>query len=116
MEYRIRWEGTFSLNDLYSSGHWRTRKNLKDKWGLVFKVAIKAAKVQAVEKYEIEIRYNNARMDVSNAAGMLKIFEDTLRSEGLIKDDSPKYCKRVLMEYDSGLPKRSCEVVLREVE
>lgn len=77
--------------------------------------AIREAKVQSVDRYEIEIRYNNARMDVSNAAGMLKIFEDTLRSEGVIKDDSPKYCSRVVMEFDKSLPKLSCEVLLRGV-
>jgi hypothetical protein len=78
--------------------------------------AIRASGAEFIGRYSLVLRYNNARMDVSNCAGMLKILEDTLKGMGLIVDDSPKYCRSVSMVYDETLPKRSCSVDFVEVE
>lgn len=114
-DFYVRWTGHFSLNDLYSSGHWRTRNNLKKKWKPIFTEAIQKADVSKMEKYKLHIRYNS-RLDPSNVTGMLKILEDALQEMGLTKDDSKKYCRGVSVEPDESLKSKEYVAELTKVE
>jgi hypothetical protein len=94
----------FSLNQLYSSGHWRTRANLKKKYREIFSEVIKSYNIELIEKFSMVIFYNS-RHDPDNITGMEKMFTDVLKTEGVIIDDSKKYCKLYCVVPDSSLPK-----------
>ena len=94
----------FSLNQLYSSGHWRTRSNLKKKYREIFGSLIKEYNPVKKNKFSLIIFYNS-RHDPDNITGMEKMFTDVLKTEGVIIDDSKKYYKLYCVVPDSSLPK-----------
>ena len=101
----------FSLNDLYSSGHWRTRQNIKNKYKEIFMKVLDDHNVKPVENFSILIFYNS-RHDPDNITGMEKILVDTMRSTGIIIDDTKKYYKFFGIVPDLQLKKNSLEIYL----
>lgn len=100
----LEYNGTlFSLNDLYSSGHWRTRANLKKKYREIFGELIRSYKLDSVDKFSLVIFYNS-RHDADNITGMEKMFTDVLKAEGVITDDGKKYYKLYCVVPDDSLP------------
>jgi hypothetical protein len=103
----------FSLNDLYSSGHWRTRANLKKKYREIFSDLIQKYKMNPVKTFSLVIFYNS-RHDPDNITGMEKMFTDVLRSEEIITDDSKAYYKLYAVVPDLKLPKNTLNFYLIE--
>ena len=59
--------------------------------------------------------YYNSRLDPSNTITMVKLLEDTMKKEGWIIDDSPKYCTEIRLKFDSELPKKSYRAVIEKL-
>lgn len=112
-EYNIK-ENPISLNDWYGSRHWGIRKKQKDTWFKIFKDAISDNPPEKIVKYRLELSVNS-RHDPSNTITIIKIFEDTLKELGYIIDDSPKYCKEIILRPDENLPKKSFKLLLEKI-
>ena len=101
----------FSLNDLYSSGHWRTRASLKKKYRKIFSDLIQEYKPEFRDKFSLIIFYNT-RHDPGNITGMEKMFTDVLKTEGVIKDDSKRHYKLYAVVPDLELPQNTLNFIL----
>lgn len=85
-----------SLNQIYAGVHWTKRKDQKDAIRLLTKNALKGKAVKFNAPVCIEMSFCS-RLDVSNHAYLFKMIEDTLRGLKIIKDDTDKYVKKVIM-------------------
>ena len=113
MRFRIPLLGLkTSTNKIYAGEHWSKRKHLKDSVLSVAGYFCRPAK--RIESYPIEIRYRflfgTRALDTLNTAYMAKMFEDALRTLGILEDDDPKYVARSVLEVDAWpRPKRPQE-------
>ena len=85
-----------SLNQIYAGVHWNKRKDQKDAICLLTKNALGGKTVKFDAPVCIEMSFCS-RLDVSNHAYLFKMIEDTLRGLKIIKDDTDKYVKKVIM-------------------
>lgn len=89
-----------STNQIYSGIHWAKRKKIKDD---IFNLTrISCREIKQIESYPVEIVYryhfSSRALDTLNCAFMSKMFEDSLCSLGVIKDDTPTYVSRAVIE------------------
>lgn len=89
-----------STNKIYAGIHWGQRKSIKDR---IYDTAERFCRpIQAIESYPVEISYRfifgTRPLDTLNTAYMAKMFEDSLRALGVIKDDTPRYVKKSSLE------------------
>lgn len=89
-----------STNKIYGGIHWTERKSIKDS---IHGYAVAFCRpVKIVQSYPVEISYKftfaTRSLDTLNTAFMAKCFEDSFRSIGILKDDSPKYVTKTILE------------------
>lgn len=101
-----------SLNMIYAGKHWAIRKKYKDDYKKICIEALKNYDPFTCETFRMDIRYNS-RMDIDNGILVSKFLADTLVSEGIVKDDSPKYYDQVKITYDKSIEKNTYVVTLR---
>lgn len=95
-----------SLNDWYGgNGGWYKRKNLKDKYSLIFSKLLSEKDIPEIHQFTMGLTFNS-RHDTDNTVAMLKMFVDTLKGK-YIKEDSKEYYKGLTIDYDSTLPKQT---------
>ena len=80
----------------------------------MFEEVIENNKPLPMEEYRIELHVNS-RHDPSNTITVIKLFEDSLKSLGYIVDDSPKYCKEIVIKPNQDLEKPSFKIVLESI-
>lgn len=89
-----------STNKIYAGVHWGQRQSIKER-------VLDTAKrfcypIQKIESYPVEIVYRfvfrSRPLDTLNCAYMSKMFEDALCALEVIKDDSPQYVARTVIE------------------
>lgn len=92
-----------SLNKSYAGMHWSKRSALKTLYHqqfLEFKNKIK------IKMYPIEVTYvfefSGTPLDVSNCALMVKMLEDGMVVNGLLKGDEPEYVASIKMISKKG--------------
>ena len=90
----IHFNGSVSWNKIYSVGHWTQRKKITDEWKNMFLEKLKDEPIERYEMVEVDLEVNN-RLDIDNSGVMIKFLMDALKSLNFIKDDSPKYFKRM---------------------
>jgi len=113
---KVSWEGShISLNDWYGSNHWTNRHTQKLRWHDFFKSLLANEPVLNFETYEITLVYNS-RLDPSNTVAMIKLFEDTMKKMGIIKDDSKKYCKGIQVIPDLNLKSKEYTIIVTGYE
>jgi len=95
-----------SLNKIYAGKHWAVRKKYKDDYKKICAEALSKYDSFVAEEFYFDISYNS-RLDIDNGILVSKFLADTLVSEGIIQDDSPKYYKKVSIRYDQDLPKNT---------
>jgi len=105
---KIYWQDKHvSLNILYSQVHWTKRKKQRDEWHNFFYLQLLQHKKPKKDTYKIQMKYNS-RLDVSNTIIMIKYLEDVLvKKLKWFKDDSPKYCKTIIIQPDERMKKKS---------
>lgn len=95
-----------SLNKIYAGKHWAVRKKYKDDYKKICAEALSKYDSFVAEEFYFDISYNS-RLDIDNGILVSKFLADTLVSEGIVQDDSPKYYKKVSIRYDQDLPKNT---------
>jgi hypothetical protein len=95
-----------SLNKIYAGKHWAVRKKYKDDYKKICAEALCEYDSFVAEEFYFDISYNS-RLDIDNGILVSKFLADTLVSEGIVQDDSPKYYKKVSIRYDQDLPKNT---------
>ena len=100
-----------SLNSFYAGSHWTKRKKAKD-------AALKEIKEQL--GFNQNAPYNSFRVtanvryryDLDNSIIAVKFTSDALKALGWIKDDSPKYFRRLLLVWKESLPANTAEIII----
>lgn len=95
-----------SLNKIYAGKHWAVRKKYKDDYKKICADALCEYDSFVAEEFYFDISYNS-RLDIDNGILVSKFLADTLVSEGIVQDDSPKYYKKVSIRYEPNLPKNT---------
>lgn len=114
-EIVITWDGHISLNEWYSSKHWSFRKRQKDHWFMIFSALLEVFPKKTFGSYSIKLEYNS-RLDPSNTITMIKLLEDTMKKQGWIIDDSPKYCESLTIKFNKELPKKTYQATITDVQ
>ena len=100
-----------SLNSFYAGSHWTKRKKAKD-------AALKEVKEQL--GFNQDAPYNSFRVtanvryryDLDNSIIAVKFTSDALKALGWIKDDSPKYFRRLLLVWKESLPANTAQIII----
>ena len=103
---------TISLNTLYAGKHWTYRKKIKDQYKKLVAVELANYTPSTPNTYTIDIRYNS-RLDVDNNVLVSKFVSDALVAFGFVIDDSPRYYKKLTIEFDGNVKRDYCEVEIR---
>ena len=96
MRVEIRDHKVISWNTLYRQSHWTKRKALADRIHMEVRAAV--APQEAFDRLvDIRIRaYQRRTIDSDNICA--KLYIDGLRHAGILKDDTPRYVRRVTTE------------------
>ena len=100
---KTAWNKRFGLNAYWSGKHYRARaQDAKDIHSLVW-LSLKKSKVKKEQfKVPVEIAfYWDDMMDIDNHAALGKMIVDSLKGY-LLKDDSPKWYRKVTHEFWNG--------------
>ena len=100
----------FSLNDLYSQGHWSKRSGIKNKFRKIFHEEMSKKNIGWMNTFYLLVFYNS-RHDVDNISGMSKVFVDTMKGE-FVHDDDRKHYKGLLMFPVEDMPFGSVEFII----
>lgn len=107
-----------SLNELYSVVHWHIRKEHKDTWSLLTKIAVRKSGIKPVTKLPASVTYQfyiaGRQLDTVNHAYMIKLLEDGMISAGLFKDDSSKYIGDVTIKKAIKSPRNKVIIYINE--
>jgi len=101
-----------SLNMIYAGKHWTYRKKKKDEYKEICIGELSKIDAFTCEAFRMVISYNS-RLDIDNGILVSKFLADTLVSQGIVPDDSPKYYDQVTIKYDKSLEKNSYLVKLK---
>lgn len=109
--FSIEWEGVdLSLNKWYANRHFSYRIKEKEFWSNLFiKLLPKSSK--KIDKYIITLHFNS-RLDASNTVPMIKIFEDVMKKNHYIVDDSKKFCKGIEIYPDESMGKKNYKLTV----
>lgn len=101
-----------SLNMIYAGKHWAVRKKYKDDYAKECRKQLEKLDNFKCDGFQFFITYNS-RLDIDNGILVSKFLADTLVSEGIVIDDTPKYYDKVTIAYDSNLPKNTYVVKIK---
>ena len=83
-----------SLNKIYSGGHFSIRSRHKDMYRDLIKKEVENSKINPVFFYPVHCTYRfiigGRRLDCSNYGYMVKLIEDALVHNGILRNDSYK--------------------------
>lgn len=89
-----------STNKIYAGQHWSKRKKDADSIASIARWFFRP--IQKIESYPVEIRYKfffvSRALDTTNCSYLVKCIEDALRAFEILKDDSPKFVERTIIE------------------
>lgn len=94
---KIHGETGPTLNKFYAGMHYSKRKQIKDAWKLLTRIAVAKQGTLPVETYPISIDCcilfgpGKRRYDWENCAATMKLIQDALCSLGILTDDNHKY-------------------------
>lgn len=110
---KTAWNKRFSLNAYWSGKHYRARaKDARDIHSLTILALRKARVKKEPFKGPVEITFRWAdKLDCSNHGALVKMIEDAMKGH-VIKDDSPRWVRRITSEFWDG---KEIEVEVREL-
>jgi hypothetical protein len=101
-----------STNKIYSGMHWSKRNALKDLYAMSL-IQFKG-KFEGID-YPLACTYiftfKGKPLDVSNCTFMVKLLEDAVKVNGIIKDDTPKYIESIAIHTQEG-DKDEVEIIM----
>lgn len=101
IEIPLKVDSRLGLNKQYSGKHWAKRKSEADEVHTAVKIALNKCKDKKLfhNPVRITLRYNS-RLDCDNHGYLTKLIIDGLKDDVLI-DDSPRYVRQIITEYQS---------------
>jgi hypothetical protein len=91
MHIKIPLPEKVSTNQIYSGIHWAKRKKLAD----LYHQSLLEHRKKEITEYPVEITYifdfKAKPLDTTNCTFMVKMLEDSLVLNGILKDDDPKH-------------------------
>jgi hypothetical protein len=109
--FSIEWEGVdLSLNKWYANRHFSYRIKEKEFWSNLF-IKLLPKHSKKIDKYIITLHFNS-RLDASNTVPMIKIFEDVMKKNHYIVDDSKKFCKGIEIYPDESMGKKNYKLTV----
>lgn len=87
-----------STNEAYSGG-FRNRHGKSVLLKTQFRHLLSPLTDNYFERYEIIVRYNG-RFDLDNTVATVKIFIDSMREVGIVKDDTKHFFKKLTLIYE----------------
>lgn len=110
----FEWSGEhISLNKWYESKHWQHRNKAANYWHHFFKKMLPKHQNSFV-RYTMTLEYNSG-LDVSNTITMIKLCEDLLQTEKIIKNDTKDYCKGIHLIPVDEMPKFTYKLTVKEI-
>lgn len=100
-----------SLNSFYAGSHWTKRKKAKDAALEAIKGQLGHNKGAAYNSFRVTA-YVRYRYDLDNSIIAVKFTSDALKALGWIKDDSPKYFRRLLLVWKESLSANTAEIII----
>ena len=100
-----------SLNSFYAGSHWTKRKKAKDAALETIKEQLGYYTGAAYNSFRVSA-YVRYRYDLDNSIIAIKFTSDALKTLGWIKDDSPKYFRRLSMVWSEQVPKDKAEITI----
>lgn len=98
-----------STNKIYAGIHWAKRKSTKD--SVLSYANAFCRPIVKIESYPVQISYRfffvTRALDTLNTAYLAKMFEDALRTIGILEDDSPQFVARTILEVTAVSPKKA---------
>ena len=92
----VKLKDRISTNEMYRI-HPHVMKKVNDAFFAEVAVAVRKYKIKPVKVYPVEFRFafclTGRLLDWDNTSAMAKEIIDGLRYAGILKDDSPSYCK-----------------------
>lgn len=107
-----------TLNKWYAGNHWTKRKQTADEWHNMIFVMCHTDKIKPVKNYPVCITTKtyfkaNRKRDTSNCFPANKLAEDALVKAGILKDDTPEYVSRHIVELpEFGQPKDETVIII----
>ena len=100
-----------SLNSFYAGSHWTKRKKAKDAALETIKGQLGHNKGPAYNSFRVTA-YVRYRYDLDNSIIAVKFTSDALKTLGWIKDDSPKYFRRLLLVWSEQIPRDEAQITI----
>ena len=111
-----------SLNKWYAGGHWSKRKKVVDIWHDAIWILCRQDKIPSVEEYPVCITTKSyfkgrRQRDTSNCFAANKMAEDGLVKAGILKDDTPQYvCRHIIEIPEFGCPEDMTVITISKGE
>ena len=87
-----------STNVAYSGG-WRNRYEKTSERKATFNSLLSSKTEHMFDAFEIHVSYNG-RFDIDNTVATIKIFVDSMRDMGIIKEDNSRNFKKLTIKYN----------------
>ncbi len=109
-----------SLNQWYAGNHWSKRKKVADEWHKAVKYLCMQYQIESFTKPVIittqTLLPTKRARDVSNCFAANKLAEDGLVKAGILKNDTPEYVVRHIVEKPViGVGKGETLIIITEV-
>jgi len=104
--YRLEVPGRMpTLNNIYSSPHWTKRKKMADEWHETIGWCLKSSNLpdEITDPFWLNATVFTKKMrDHDNCVIAAKFFLDALVKCGYVPDDSPKYVKGIVLQWQKA--------------
>ena len=111
-----------SMNKLFGRGHWSQRSEVVKAWNYAVWILCKQDKIPPVTGYPVCITTKSyfkgkCQRDTSNCFPANKLVEDGLVEAGILKDDTPQYvCRHIIEVPEFGCPEDMTVVTISKGE
>lgn len=110
------------MNKLFGRGHWSQRSGVVKAWNYAVWIICKQDKIPSVIEYPVCVTTKSyfkskRQRDASNCFAANKMAEDGLVKAGILKDDTPQYvCRHIVEVPEFGCPGDMTIITISEGE
>ena len=101
-----------STNVAYSGG-WKNRYTKTSELKYIFNSLLSSKTDHHFEAFELTVSYNG-RFDIDNTVATIKIFIDSMRDMGIVKEDNSRNFKKLTIKYTPTQTKPSYVFSVKE--
>lgn len=118
MQITIKDLPKYSSNKIYAGLHWTQRKKIKESFLWLTKSAFSRLQpIESLVDLEFEFYFVKNALDSSNCSFMAKMLEDCLVEFGVLKSDTIKHVRRVILQSNKSKAKDadSCIITIKKI-